>query len=364
MDAALCTLPPLEEPVESGAPGGMPYLLQVVQALSLARDLPTIQRVVRHAARRLTGCDGATFVLRDGGCCFYADEEAIAPLWKGLRFPLDACVSGWTMLHRQPAVIADIYADPRIPHEAYRPTFVRSLVMVPIRTREPIGAIGNYWAVSHQATSDEVLLLQALADCTSIAMENVQLYESLERRVEERTQALSRAVDEIHRLSLTDELTGLHNRRGFHLLAAQALRQATRLGLDCSVLFLDLDGLKRVNDELGHEAGDAMLVDAATVLRKTFRESDILARLGGDEFCVLAVDSREDDAVDLRLQRAMETFSTQAPYVLSASIGVVHSAAGDADGTLEHLLAEADARMYERKRVKRGSRESTMSMPL
>lgn len=342
----------------------MPYLLQVVQALSLARDMPTIQRIVRHAARRLTGCDGATFVLRDDGCCFYADEEAIAPLWKGLRFPLEACISGWSMLNRQPAVIADIYADARIPHEAYRPTFVRSLVMVPIRTREPIGAIGNYWASSHQASAEEVQLLQALADCTSVAIENVRLYESLEQRVEERTQALSQAVDEIRKLSLTDELTGLHNRRGFHLLAGQSLRQAARLGLGCSVLFVDLDGLKRVNDELGHEAGDAMIVDAATVLRRTFRESDIIARLGGDEFCVLAVDSRADDAVDLRLQRAMEAFGSQAPYGLSASIGVVHSTAGDAEGLLEHLLAEADARMYERKRTKRGSRESTLSMPL
>lgn len=350
---------PVHLPVESGvAASGMAYLLQVVQELSLARDLPAIQRIVRHAARRLTGCDGATFVLRDNGNCFYADEDAIEPLWKGKRFPLETCISGWAMLNREPAVIPDIYVDSRIPHEAYRPTFVKSLVMVPIRTRDPIGSIGNYWANPHHATPTEVQLLQALADCTSVAMENVQLYQNLEQRVEERTRQLSQANEEIHRLSLTDELTGLHNRRGFHLLAEQALRHAERYGQDCSVLFIDLDGLKQVNDQLGHEAGDAMIAHAATVLRKTFRESDVVGRLGGDEFCVLALDSAADDQVDQRLLKAIHGFNanSKAPYALSASVGIVHRANGGPARSLEDLLATADALMYQQKRGKAGPR--------
>jgi hypothetical protein len=125
---------------------GMARLVQAVQELSLTRSLPEVQRIVRTAARELTGCDGASFVLRDDDKCYYADENAIAPLWKGSRFPLEACVSGWAMLNRDSAVIPDIYRDVRVPHEAYRPTFVKSLVMVPIRKLDPIGAIGNYWA--------------------------------------------------------------------------------------------------------------------------------------------------------------------------------------------------------------------------
>lgn len=82
---------------------GMERLLRAVQELSLARSLGEIQRIVRHSARELTGCDGATFVLRENDKCYYADEEAIAPLWKGNRFPLDACISGWAMLHRDAA---------------------------------------------------------------------------------------------------------------------------------------------------------------------------------------------------------------------------------------------------------------------
>ena len=85
-------------------------LTDAVQRLSLADGMQDVQHVVRRAARRLTGADGATFVLRDGGDCHYADEEAIAPLWKGKRFPLQSCISGWAMLNRKPAVIEDIRA--------------------------------------------------------------------------------------------------------------------------------------------------------------------------------------------------------------------------------------------------------------
>jgi len=160
---------------------GMERLVLVVQELSRARSLEAIQVIVRKAARALTGADGATFVLRDGDECFYADEDAIAPLWKGMRFPLSACISGWAMLNARAAVIEDIYADARIPADAYRPTFVKSLAMVPIRTAAPIGAIGNYWATQRMPTDAEVRLLQALADSTSIAIENVQTQRALAR---------------------------------------------------------------------------------------------------------------------------------------------------------------------------------------
>jgi len=179
----------------------MELLVSVVQELSTARELAAVMAIVRRAARALTGADGATFVLRERDMCHYADEDAIAPLWKGLRFPMSACISGWAMLNRQPAVIEDIYADARIPHEAYRPTFVKSLVMVPIRTIDPVGAIGNYWAKPHQPTAEEVKLLQALADTTAVAMENVQVYAELEERVRVRSLELQEANRELEAFS-------------------------------------------------------------------------------------------------------------------------------------------------------------------
>lgn len=175
----------------------MKRLVLAVQELSLARDLETVMAVVRTAARELTGADGATFILRDGDNCYYADENAISPLWKGQRFPMQACISGWAMLNRQSIVIEDIYEDSRVPAEAYRPTFVKSLVMVPIRTESPIGAIGNYWATKHRASAGEVEVLQALANTTSVAMENLQLYENLEQKVKDRTLQLEAANREL-----------------------------------------------------------------------------------------------------------------------------------------------------------------------
>jgi signal transduction histidine kinase/DNA-binding NarL/FixJ family response regulator len=179
----------------------MERLVKAVEELSQARSLESIVVIVRKAARELTGADGATFVLRDGEYCFYADEDAIAPLWKGQRFALRACISGWVMSNRQAVAIEDIYHDPRIPADAYRPTFVKSLVMVPVCTEAPIAAIGNYWATLHQATDKEIELLQALANTTSVAIENVQLYSELERRVEQRTMQLAHANRELEAFS-------------------------------------------------------------------------------------------------------------------------------------------------------------------
>jgi signal transduction histidine kinase/DNA-binding response OmpR family regulator len=180
---------------------GMARLVAAVQELSLTRSLDAVMAVVRRAARELTGADGSTFVLREGEICYYADEDAISPLWKGQRFPLHSCISGWAMLNHQPAVIEDVYADPRIPKHAYEPTFVRSMAMVPIRKEDPIGAIGNYWAVKRTPKAEEVELLQALANITAVAIENVKVYEELEKRVKERTAALEASNRELESFS-------------------------------------------------------------------------------------------------------------------------------------------------------------------
>ena len=179
----------------------MEHLVTVVQELSLARSVDRITEIVRTAARKLVNADGASFVLRDNNFCYYADEDAIAPLWKGRRFPLETCVSGWVMLNRKVAVIENIYEDPRVPVEAYRPTFVKSMAMVPIRTLQPVGAIGTYWADFRRPRPEELRLLQALADSTAVAMDSVQLYASLEQKVAERTERLQALNEELDSFS-------------------------------------------------------------------------------------------------------------------------------------------------------------------
>jgi GAF domain-containing protein len=143
---------------------------EAIDQLAAATALSDITRIVREAARQLTGADGVTFVLRDGDLCHYADESAIRPLWKGRRFPMSQCVSGWVMQHNEPVVLADVYADERVLHSAYRPTFVQSLAMVPVKQAEVCAAIGAYWASSHRATEHELRILEVLAEASARAL--------------------------------------------------------------------------------------------------------------------------------------------------------------------------------------------------
>jgi two-component system CheB/CheR fusion protein len=195
----------------------MDTLVKAIQELSRARSVEEIAAIVRVTARALTGADGATFVLKDGDRCYYMDEDAIGPLWKGRRFPAASCISGWCMENRRVAAIEDIFQDPRIPQDAYRPTFVKSLVMVPIRSADPIGAIGNYWARTHSASPDEIEMLQALADSTATAMENAYLHVSLKRQVDERTRELQLAREQ------AEKATAMKSR--FLAAASHNLRQ-------------------------------------------------------------------------------------------------------------------------------------------
>lgn len=156
-------------------------------------------------------------------------------------------------------------------------------------------------------------------------------------------------------MSLTDELTGVLNRRGFNLLGEQAVLQAQRDQSALTVLFFDLDGLKQVNDSFGHEAGSQFLVEIATLLRSTFRGSDIVARIGGDEFAVVI----HDDGVNAKIAMARMDESAAAMnqgadrrYPISYSVGEASSDL-TIDESFEQLVSRADAMMYKQKHLKR-----------
>jgi signal transduction histidine kinase len=184
-------------------------LLEAIEQLSAARDLLGVMAVVRTAARELTGADGVTFVLREGNLVHYADENAIAPLWKGRRFPASICISGWAIEHRQTVVIDDVSTDPRIPQDVYRATFVRSLAMVPIRVADPLGAIGVYWASRHEATPREVELIEKLAATTAVALSNAYLNAQLQEAICARDDFLAMASHEL-KTPLTPAVASVH----------------------------------------------------------------------------------------------------------------------------------------------------------
>lgn len=329
-------------------------LVRAIRDLSHARTNEQVQAVVRSAARELLAADGATFVLRDGPCCYYVDEEAIAPLWKGLRFPLEQCISGWAMLNKQHAVIPDVLVDERIPQDAYRRTFVRSLVMVPIRRPDPIGAIGVYWAGRHEAGPGEVELIQSLADSTSVALENVAIGQQLEQRIQERTAQLHEANRALAEVAARDPLTGLLNRRGFYAAAERRLSDARAADRTALLAFLDMDRLKAINDECGHEVGSAAIAETAAAIQECFRETDLVGRIGGDEFAVLVVDPPDEATFARRLATEFDRHNRQPDraYRLSASMGIVTRVGTE---SLHALLAAADQAMYREKRAGRAA---------
>jgi diguanylate cyclase (GGDEF)-like protein len=166
-----------------------------------------------------------------------------------------------------------------------------------------------------------------------------------------------RLQETVRGLSLTDELTGLYNRRGFLTFADQHLKLATRTQRGLTLVFADLDGLKEINDTYLHPEGDAALIATAEVLRRTFRESDILARMGGDEFAVIAFETDEEsteESLRARIQGQLdvENAGENRRYMLSFSVGIAHYDPDD-PCDIDVLLSRADTLMYQDKRLRK-----------
>ena len=165
--------------------------------------------------------------------------------------------------------------------------------------------------------------------------------------------------EEIKALSLHDDLTGLYNRRGFLTLADHVLKSGSRLKKVIALIYLDVDNLKKINDSGGHKMGDRALVEIAFILRKSFRESDIIGRLGGDEFAILAMEATtmNVDVLTQRLQQRLDLFnsrsSAEAGFRLAVSAGVTVREP-DHPEAIDEMLSRADLLMYQQKKSKKG----------
>jgi diguanylate cyclase (GGDEF)-like protein len=200
----------------------------------------------------------------------------------------------------------------------------------------------------------ELEVLMRVKNQLLIKQQHQQLLEQNQRLKHEIQERLKAEAD-IRQLSITDDLTGLYNRRGFFWLANQQFKIAQRTQMLCCLLFVDLDGLKQINDSLGHEIGDRMIVDTAQLLKQTFRDSDIVARLGGDEFVIFVpVCSISTDEFYSRLQANIDRLNQENnySYQLSISVGVTQCTLNE-NVSLEQLIEEADKLMYKHKRAKR-----------
>jgi diguanylate cyclase (GGDEF)-like protein len=172
----------------------------------------------------------------------------------------------------------------------------------------------------------------------------------------------TRLEQKLRSISITDELTGLYNLRGFRSLAQDNLDQPHYQDVPMAVFYIDLDGLKQINDRHGHNAGDQAIIDTAEILKETFRADDIIARIGGDEFAVFGRFSAEEDTLAVLRRRLKEgidgiNIRKKRPYTISCSVGVAYIIP-ECREALDDIISQADSAMYEEKRRKNIVRHS------
>jgi diguanylate cyclase (GGDEF)-like protein len=167
--------------------------------------------------------------------------------------------------------------------------------------------------------------------------------------------AISRYLTEKEKAAITDELTGLHNSRGFNLLISQILKTSKRNGLECGLCFIDMDGLKTINDRYGHDEGSNALKALAQAIKSAFRDEDIVARWGGDEFVVAGAFRTAPSEIELRSRLDLELAKKQKeenfPFTLKASLGVKTLKSDQLNLTaVTKAITEADENMYVAKK--------------
>ncbi len=224
------------------------HVLNASERLTSAASVDEVVAVLRDTARAAVGAEGIAVVIENDGYCSYVAEDAVSPLWQGQSFLIDHCISGWTMRHGETVAIRDVWLDPRIPQDAYAPTFVRSLVMVPIGRPVPFSALGAYWSEVRDHEPGTIKLLESLARLATIAIENARLTQARNRG------AALRATQ--HRiLELAVEVTTLNVTLDAIVREVEALSMSGFVG---SIVLLD-----EARDHVEHCAGPS-LPDAYT----------------------------------------------------------------------------------------------------
>jgi diguanylate cyclase (GGDEF)-like protein len=316
-------------------------LLQAAETINSSLDSLALEQTILGEAARLMGADAAALLLLRGdvlvaGEALGLDERAR----DGLVVPVETSVYGRALVSGEVVLEQTSESAPDSPPAGVALTGGqwRTVVASPLRSnRTTYGALGLFFRAPRSFADEELALLRTLALQAAIALDNRRLMQEKER------------------MAVHDGLTDVYNRGYLELAIDRAVKEVDRRGGDLSVLFVDVDGMKDVNDTYGHQAGDALLVDLARLLAASCRASDVVARYGGDEFVVLmsGTDADGAEAVARKVAAAIAERNAAAPPPdLSASVGT-HTAGA---GTAGDLLREADRKMYAVKRARGGRR--------
>ena len=361
--------------IQNIQPERLSILLKVGMRLAAERNLDRLLSMIIEETTAVMNAERSSLFLIDA-----EKGEMWAKIAQGvdvieIRFPVGTGIAGAVGKTGEIINIADAYQDPRFNPEFDKKTGFRteSILCVPLKNivGEPIGAIQVLNKQSGRFERDDESLLTALAAQASVAIDNADLYKklnelnlSLESKVRDRTAELVRANErlstlnkELEEISITDSLTQAFNRQYFMDRIKQEVKRASRYGTHVSLLMLDIDHFKKVNDTYGHQAGDAVLAGASGLIKDGLRETDLFARYGGEEFCLIAMAMELAEAMLLadRLRQKVEdaVFSYGAHRLkVTVSIGV-STWKPELKENFEELVHQADSALYRAKQAGR-----------
>jgi diguanylate cyclase (GGDEF)-like protein len=288
-------------------------------------DVDGVMRLVAHEALAIAEADGACVELAEGADVFCAAAAGTALPFLGLRLKASETITGECFRTGQVLICTDSETDSRVAREACRTVGARSMIVVPLSHGGDVKGVLIAWSsAAHDFRGYESQLLALLANISGAALVRAELIAELTAR------------------AATDSLTGLPNRAAWHDRLEHAMARSRRSGQPLSLILLDLDGFKKVNDDHGHAAGDQVLRDVSAGWLTALRETDLLGRLGGDEFGIILEDADRASAMTViaRLDDAITL-----PHRASTGLAV-----WDRNEDCAALLARADAQMYQHKR--------------
>jgi diguanylate cyclase (GGDEF)-like protein/putative nucleotidyltransferase with HDIG domain len=334
----------------AGARQEFQMLLEMTNELGSTLSLDETLSILATRLKNMVPYDAIAIYLRRGEKLVpqYASGENFR-LFSSLEIPMGQGLSGWVAENKLPIINGNPSVEPGYLNDPTKFSTMRSALAVPLEgLTEVVGALTLYRSESDAFTKDHLRMLLAISSKAGLTIENAVHHSKIEKS------------------AVTDELTGLPNARSLFLKLDAELARCKRSGAALTVMVLDLDGFKQVNDRFGHLEGNKVLQLTAARLKDSCREYDYVGRMGGDEFVVLLPES-DRDALETKAQLFCDIVvavghEVCGDEVLSLSVGESFFPHDGSDA--EELLAQADKRMYQVKRTHHSSAKLSSEKPV
>ncbi|MCE1252641.1 MAG: sensor domain-containing diguanylate cyclase [Anaerolineae bacterium] len=311
------------------------------QVVQQGLDLSSIMFLVAKESQELTGADGAVVELAEDGDMVYRAATGTAENQLGLRLPINTSLSGLCVKLGETLICDDSETDPRVDREACRKVGLRSMVVNPLKFNgKTVGVLKLICKKTGAFGENEVQIVNLLSDLIAASMYMAVEYEEKELYVK----------------ATTDSLTGISNRALFYDRLRLVLSQSQRKQEGFGVVLYDMDGLKRINDILGHRAGDSAIKEVAHRARAQLRDFDTISRLGGDEFGIIlnSVSTKKDiDNFCDRVSSAIQNNFIFEDQQIKLSVSMGYSLYSEDGREINQLIETADQNMYVEKRNKK-----------